>query len=114
MPDIKIIFQDQEYTIPESRAFEVGERVEEIVSLVEIPEWMARPKFRKMSRCFAEMLRCAGARVTDQDVHKQMMVDYKNGDPGFYYTALNVLVAVLMDGAPEGGGGDAPGKTNAS
>lgn len=113
MADIVIAFKGEEFVIPESRAFEIGERVEDIASLPEVISWAKRPKFFKMARCIGEMLRAAGGRVTDKQVHTQMMADFQGGNPAAYFTALAGLVAVLMDGAPQGGGGE-PEKTDAS
>jgi hypothetical protein len=114
MADIIIAFKGEEFVIPESRAFEIGERVEDIASLPEVLAWAKTPKFHKMARCIGAMLRAAGGRVTDKEVHAQMMVDFRGGNPSAYFAALASLVAVLMDGAPQGKGGDEPEKTDAS
>lgn len=114
MPDIKIIFRGDEFTIPESRAFEIGERIEDIATLPEIIGWARKPKFFKMARCFGEMLRAAGGRATDRDVHTAMMADFGAGNPGAYFGALNSLLTVLMDGAPQGKGDPDEGKPTAS
>lgn len=106
MADIVIAFQGEEYVIPEARAFEIGERVEDVASLPEVLGWAKTPRFHKMARCIGVMLRAAGGRMTDKDVHKQMMADFTSGNPAAYFAALSSLVAVLMDGAPEGKGGD--------
>lgn len=113
MADIKITFRGEEYVIPETRAFEIGERVEEIASLPEVLGWASKPKFFKMARCIGEMLRAAGGRMTDKEVHTEMMQDFKSSNPAAYFTALSSLIAVLMDGAPASSGGDAE-KTDAS
>lgn len=114
MADIKLTFRGEDYIIPESRAFEVGERVEEVAVLPEIIGWAKRPKFHKMARCFAEMLRAAGARVTDKEVHTEMMGQFTAGNPASYFGALNALVSVLMDGAPQGKGDPDAEKPDAS
>ena len=114
MADIRIVFGGEEYVIPETRAFEIGERVEEIATLPEILGWAKKPKFFKMARCVGELLRAAGGRMTDKEVHAAMMADFTAGNPGAYFAALSSLVAVLMDGAPSGKGGDDEGKQDAS
>jgi hypothetical protein len=114
MADIVIAFNGEEFTIPEIRAFEIGERVEDIASLPEVLSWAKTPKFFKMARCIGVMLRAAGGRMTDKDVHKQMMADFGAGNPSAYFAALSSLVAVLMDGAPPNTGGGEPEKTDAS
>lgn len=107
MADIILNFRDEEYVIPETRAFEIGERVEEVASLPEVLSWAKTPRFHKMARCIGVMLRAAGGRMTDKEVHKQMMADFTAGNPAAYFAALASLVAVLMDGAPESKGGEA-------
>lgn len=113
MADIIIAFQGEEYVIPESRAFEIGERVEDVASLPEVLGWAKTPKFHKMARCIGVMLRAAGGRMSDKDVHKQMMADFTEANPAAYFAALASLVAVLMDGAPASKGGE-PEKADAS
>ena len=113
MTDIRIVFRGDEYVIPDSRAFEIGERVEDIASLPEILGWAKKPKFFKMARCFGEMLRASGGRMSDKDVHSEMMKDFSAGNPGTYFAALSALISVLMDGAPQSKGGD-EGKPDAS
>ena len=109
MAEIKIIFRGEEFSIPESRAFEIGERIEDIATLPEIIGWARKPKFFKMARCFGEMLRAA-----DKEVHSAMMADFESGKPAAYFGALNSLLIVLMDGAPQGKGDAEEGKPDAS
>jgi len=113
MAEIRITFQGEDYVIPESRAFEIGERIEDIASLPEVIGWAKSPKFFKMARCIGVILRAAGGRMTDKDVHSQMMADFQAGNPAAYFSVLASLVAVLMDGAPQGKAGE-PEKTDAS
>lgn len=115
MADIVLIFRGQEHILPEGRAFEAGEAVEEIATLPEVLGWAKRPQFHKMSRCFAAMLAVAGCRAAARDVHAEMMAGFRSGNPGAHFAALNALVAVLMDGAPAGdGGADDAGKQEAA
>jgi hypothetical protein len=106
-------FKGQEYTLPDDRAFEAGEAVEDIATLGEVLQWARKPQFHKMARCFAAVLRIAGARATDREVHAEMMAGFKAGQPGTHFAALAALMDVLMDGAPEGEG-DAEGKAPAA
>ena len=117
MANIKLMFRGDTYTIPEDRAFEAGEAVEEIVTLAELAGWGRKPKFHKLSRCFGELLRFAGCKVSDREVHAEMMAQMKR-DPtsqdSVALSAINALVAILMDGAPEADGDEPAGKKNAS
>jgi hypothetical protein len=106
MKSITLEWKGEEFTIGEHEAFELGERLEDIVTLAELAEMSARPKFRKLARCYAEMLNFAGARVTPNAVHSQMMNEIKVLD-GKQKTlmiaeAVGILLEILMDGAPEG------------
>ena len=108
MGDIVLKFRGQDYTLPEAKAFEAGEAVEEIAVLPEIMGWVRRPQFRKMARCFTAILRVAGCRgVTEKEVHADMMAGFSKGDASQHLTALMALIAVLMDGAPEDKDGEA-------
>ncbi len=104
------------YTILPSEAFVVGEEVEAIVTLAEIPEMVKNPRFRKLARVHGTMLRHAGADVTDQAIHAAMIEEVKNPTNGqvLWAQALSALVAILMDGAPEADGAEPPKKVSAS
>lgn len=108
-------FKGQDYPLPENRAFEAGEAIEEIATLPEVISWSRKPKFVKLARCFAAMLEVAGCRATPQEVHAEMMAGFKAGNPGAHLAAISALVAILMDGAPKAEGGEAdPGKAEAA
>ena len=114
MADIILKFKGQDYILPEDMALQAGEAVEEVATLPEVIGWSKRPQFVRMARCFAAMLRVAGGRVTDKEVHAEMMAGFKDGQPGTHLAALSALVAVLMDGAPKGDGDAEPGKAEAA
>lgn len=105
MAGIELEWDGKSYFISESEAFEVGEIVEDIATLPEIAAMETSPKFFKLARCFAAMLRFAGAQVTPQLVHKRMMDEVKSASESeratFIAAAVGSLVALLMDGAPE-------------
>ena len=116
MASITLTWKGKTYTIPEKKAFEVGDQIEDILTLSELAAMAERPKFHKLARCFAVMLRFAGCRVSDMEVHSQMMTQIKNGaqEDLVAANAVAALMAVLMDGAPEDGGGGSPEKPDAS
>jgi hypothetical protein len=84
--------------------------------------------FYKVARSYGAMLRFAGAKVTDAEVHAEIMGNLEAagrarvaGDPEpsevAGMIAMQALVACLMGGAPRGDDdaeADAPGKTTAS
>ena len=105
MKKIQIEWQGESFTIGEREAFELGERLEDIVTLAELAEMAQKPKFRKLARCYAEMLNFAGARVTPEKVYTKMMDEIKGLDGNkktmVVAEAIGTLIEILMDGAPE-------------
>ncbi len=106
MKKIEIEWNGEKYFISESEAFELGERLEDIITISELAEMSEKPKFRKLSRCYSEMLNFAGANTTPQKVHKLMMNEIKglseNQKIMVATQAVTTLIEILMDGAPEG------------
>ncbi len=106
MKKIEIEWNGEEYIISENEAFELGERLEDIVTISELAQMAEKPKFRKLSRCYSEMLNFAGAHTTPQKVHKVMMNEIKGMDEDqknmVATQAIMTLIEILMDGAPEG------------
>lgn len=124
MANITLSFKGETFTIPETRAFEAGAAVEEVVTLAEMAQWGTAPKFFKLARAFGALLRFAGARVSDTEVKAEIDASIMRAvdaglQPGeanemFAVSAMSQLQAVLFTGAPEEGGTSAPGKTSAS
>lgn len=118
MGDLVVKFRGEEFRVPGHKVFPLAEQIEDIATLSEIAGWGKNPKLVKMARCFGCILRYAGASVSDQEVHSEMMAQIKKGgDQGAELVAaqaMAALVAILMDGAPEGDGEAAEGKSNAS
>jgi hypothetical protein len=116
MKQISIEWEGEEFTIDESEAFLLGERLEDIVTLPELALMAQRPKFRKLARCYAEMLNFAGARVSAEKVHTVMMKEIKSAGKAdqqiMVSTAIATLIEILMDGAPEDGQSDGKKKTS--
>jgi len=119
MNSISLSFKGKTYSISDDQAFQAGEVVEDIVTLPELARWGDAPKFFKLSRCFGAMLRFAGCKVSDRDVHAEMMAQVKSGGEDqqelLAAQAVGALIAVLMNGAPEDDGeGEVPEKPKAS
>lgn len=111
MPQITLEWGGAEYVIPEEQAFEVGEKVEDIISLSDIPKLAEKPNFHRLARVYALMLTHAGAKgATPAAVHSAMMAQVKavsddatasDARQMVAAQALAALVDILMDGAPE-------------
>ena len=104
MADIVMTFRGAEYRIPDAQIFEVGSQVEDIARFYEISGWLTNPHLHKLSRCVGVMLRAAGAKVTDREVHAELAVSAANGGGSYMISILFSLITALMDGAPESGG----------
>lgn len=105
MPNIKIEWAGREYVISENEAFEIGEKIEDIISLADLSKMAESPNFRRIARCYAEMINFAGGMVTPVEIHSAMMDQLKGGDDknqlALATAAISVLMEILMDGAPE-------------
>jgi len=109
MGNITLKFKGEEYTIAESQAFEAAEQVEDVLTISEIAAMQANPKFVKIAKCFGVLLRFAGCKVSDRDVHSEMMAevmkmsedDATEAKEMLAAQAIGSLMAVLLDGAPE-------------
>lgn len=105
MSAIRLEFKGTVYEVQENRAFEAGEMLEEIVSIAEIGSWGNSPKFHKLARVFSVLLNYAGADVTKEEVFAEMMREiHTAGDDAdgiLAVKAVEALVGVLMDGAPD-------------
>lgn len=113
---VELEWKGRQFVVPEDRAFELGEVVEDIITLAELPDLATRPKFRKIARIYGAMLRFAGAKCTDAEVHSEIMAEIKSGSEKqeLVTRAISTLVAILMDGAPEGDGAEEGKKETAS
>lgn len=114
MAEIKLIFRGDEFVIPESKAFAVGELVEDIATLPEVFSWMRTPRYFKMARCLGAMLRFAGSRATDEEIHAELMAQIAERRGEDLIGAIYTLTSVLMHGAPAAKSGDKTEKQDAS
>lgn len=107
-----MLFRGATYTIPEKHAFDVACQIEDIALLHEIVTWNAAPNYTKMSKCIGAMLRYAGCKVADREVHREIMSSLMD-DRALIAGCLTALLEVLFDGAPKGDG-TSSGKPDAS
>ena len=125
MKQINLVFRGETFTVPESRAFDLGAAVEEVVTLAEMQTWGRHPRYFKIARAFGVMLRFAGCKVSDAEVKAEIDASIAAAVDGedvsvdavkeiFAVQAIAQLQDVLFDGAPTTGGDAAPEKTIAS
>lgn len=123
MADIVLKWKGMEYRIPDARAFEAGAALEEVVTLSELQSFGTRPKFFTLARAMGVLLRFAGVKVSDREVKAEIDASIKSAvsqgldetevKDVFAVSAIQQLVAVLFEGAPNDGG-DQPGEISAS
>jgi len=124
MADIVLKWRGQEYRIPDSRAFEAGAAVEEVVTLADLQSFAHRPKFFMIAKAMGALLRFAGVKVSDAEVKREIDAsiikaasagaDAEAAKEAFAVNAISQLMQVLFEGAPTDDDGDAPGETSAS
>jgi len=118
MKRIDIEWKGEAFSVLENEAFALGERLEEIVTLAELANMSSHPKFRKLARCYAEILNFAGAHVTPELIHTEMMNEIKGlggeAKAEVITAVISTLVEILMDGAPEDGEADEGKKEKSS
>lgn len=107
MTGIVLNWKGVDYTIPASKAFAVGEQVEDVLSMADIAAMGTSPKFFKIARAFGVMLRFAGCKVSDDEVHREITASLMqagkvgSAEQVFAAEALRQLSAVLTMGMSE-------------
>ena len=117
MKSIKLKWKGEEVTITEDRVFEVADAVEDVITfgeLVQMRTGGGNIRFTKIARAYAAMLTEAGLTVTPREVHSEIMAAVRNAKKAeklsMAMEAIDWLLVVLMDGAPEADGeGDTSG-----
>lgn len=101
MADIRFEFRGTQYVLPATMAFRACEAIEDVASLGEMLGWVQEPRFAKLARCTAILLRMAGAQVTDEEVKAELLAAYRDMRHAAVFGAVMALHAVLFDGVPE-------------
>jgi hypothetical protein len=92
---IELVWEGKTLVIPQEQVFEVGIRVEEVLTMVELASYASSgrvPMFR-LARAWSVILRHAGIRVSEEEVFVKMLKGKQTEQ-----VALNVriLLAALM------------------
>lgn len=112
--EIKLSFGGKEYTIPPDRVMSAIGRVENVITLGELGEMAEKPKvalkLMKLAKAYGELLRYAGATVTDEDVYAGM---FSGGTSNVVaMQALLGLLALMMPPASMRKATEPPGEGN--
>lgn len=70
--DITLEWDGEEYTIPAARMMRLVQAVEDVVTLPELQDCIARMKAARIASAYAVMLRFAGVRVSDEEVYEKV------------------------------------------
>lgn len=122
--DIVLKWKGAEYRIPDTRAFEAGAALEEVVTLADLQAFAGRPKFFTIAKAMGCLLRFAGVKVSDAEVKREIDasilqaakagVNAEDAKEVFAVSAIQQLVAVLFEGANTEEAGEPVGETSAS
>ena len=112
MTPISLTYRGVKFSIPATRAFQIGEEVEGIISLGEIEHWGNKVPFHRVARAYGAMLRFAGCKVENAEVLQSIMDNLSEVGAAraagkditdleiFYQSALQSVSFCLMGGAP--------------
>lgn len=117
MKAIKLKWKGEEITVKEDRVFEIADAVEDVITfgeLVQMRTGGGNIRFTKIAKAYAAMLTEAGLPVTGREVHSEIMAAVRNAEKAeklsMAMEAIDWLLVILMDGAPEAEGeGDTEG-----
>jgi hypothetical protein len=105
MKQISVDWAGKTYTVKEDQAFALAEEIEDIITLAELGDMGEKPKFIKLSRCYAAVVNFAGGYADPKEVHSEIMASIKGEGPAGKADMLanlaGGLIDMLMDGAPE-------------
>jgi len=88
---VKIKWDGEEYEIPANRVMGLIERIEDHISFADLGG--KNPKIGKISRAWAEVLRYAGAAVSDDEIYMQM---FDGATGGQIQTAVFGLMEIMI------------------
>lgn len=117
MEAFTIKWQGQEATVKADQAFELADAIEQHVTVGELAVMRSVPgriQYVKLSKAYAAMLMACGIPAKAKDVHGEFTKVLRSATAddrlGMAIEALDWLLMVLMDGAPEPEPDDKPVK----
>lgn len=113
MRSVVMNWRGKEYTIPANRAFAIGEEIEDIAPLAEVAGWGNQPRMFKLARCYATMLRFAGAKVSDVAV-LEAITPVDGVEQSAAAEAVRAIIDLLLAGSKASDEAPPPKKVSAS
>lgn len=120
MRKIKLTWKGNDATLNEDQLFYAADAVEQEITFGELVQMRTSGKnirFTQIAKAYAAMLNEAGLSVTSRDVHAEIMKAVRTSDKAeklnLALEAIDWLLIVLMDGAPEGEEVDTSGNVEA-
>jgi hypothetical protein len=116
--DFKMSWDGVDYSIPKDRILGAIEIVEDVVTISQIHSMLADPetiKFRKVARAFGELLRYAGAKITDEQVYEGLFSRDKEKTSSVMVSLFLLLKLMIPESAmqvPEKSEAPASGNAN--
>lgn len=108
MRKIRLTWKGEAATLKEDGVFLAADAVEQEVTFGELVQMRITGKnirFTQIAKAYAAMLREAGLNVTAREVHSEIMKVVRTADKAeklsMALEAIDWLLVVLMDGAPE-------------
>lgn len=109
MKAISLTWDGETHIIKPNQAFEAAEVVERHMSLMDVAKIKDNLPLTKLARCYADLVEFAGGYAEAAEVHSVMMQQMKaqavmssdGAQSMLVVKALQDLVEILMDGAPE-------------
>jgi len=89
--DVTIKWGEEEYTIKASDIMGVICRIENHITFLDLQS--SNPKLINMARAYGEVLRSAGAEITDEVVYSEM---FKDSTMGQIQNAINGLMYIMI------------------
>lgn len=108
MKKIKLTWKGNEATLNEDQVFFAADAVEQEITFGELVKMRTSGqniRFTQISKAYAAILNEAGLSVTSREVHSEIMKAVRTADKteklNMALEAIDWLLIVLMDGAPE-------------
>jgi hypothetical protein len=113
--DFTMSWDGVDYSIPKHRILGAIDAVEDVVTIAEIHTMLADPekiRFRKVARAFSELLRYAGAKISDEQVYEGMFSQDKEKTSSVMVSLFLLLKLMIPESAMKAPEAPASGNPN--
>ncbi|MBX9758704.1 MAG: hypothetical protein K2Y29_07985 [Beijerinckiaceae bacterium] len=113
--DFKMSWDGVDYSIPKDRILGAIDAVEDVVTISQIHTMLADPekiRFRKVARAFGELLRYAGAKISDEAIYEGMFSQDKDKTSSVMVSLFLLLKLMIPESAMKAPEAPASGNPN--